>query len=116
MQEYDINALFEQYGAVEELEIDEGFAEHMSEEARQYEKHKVSFKEVRQMHAGSPEYFLNEGVERRAPVIIVGPTNTGRMIVVPIEPTRKKGVWHPITAFEANAHHKERYEERRRYE
>ncbi len=83
----------------------------MASEMRQYGKHFVSPKEIRQAHAGAPKYFENEGEGRGAPIIMVGPTNSGRIVVVPIEPTHTKGVWRPITAFEANAHHRERYEE-----
>lgn len=80
----------------------------MAEEQRQYGKHSVAAKEVRQVHAGAPDYFENEG---RAPIIMVGLTDSDRMIVVPIEPTHTKGVWRPVTAFEANAHHRDRYYE-----
>lgn len=42
---------------------------------------------------------------------MVGPTRAGRFLCVPIEPTGKCGVWRPVTAFTANAHHVKRYEE-----
>ena len=83
----------------------------MAEERRQYGKHSVSAKEIRQAHAGAPEYFENEGEARRAPVVMVGPTHSDRMIIVPIEPTHTRCVWRPVTAFEANALHRDRYYE-----
>ena len=102
------------YGRVEELHIDEEFTSHMAKERRQYGKHSVTEKEIRQVHAGAPEYFENEGEGKRAPTIMVGPTDSDRIIVVPIEPTHTIGVWRTVTAFEANAHHRDRYEEKAR--
>ena len=106
-------ALFEARGRVRELEIDEEFAEHMAEVKRRYPKHQISPGEVIEIHQNEPEYFDNVGVDRRAPVIMVGSTNSGRLVSVPIEPTNKKGIWHPVTAFESNSHHRRRYLERR---
>ena len=61
----DIETLFDVYGSVEELDIDEEFTKHMADEARQYTKHVVSAKEVRQVHARAPEYFENMGENKR---------------------------------------------------
>ena len=108
-----IEALFEAHGSVRELEIDEEFAEHMAEVKRRYPKHQISPVEVIEVHQNEPEYFDNVGENRRAPVIMVGSTNSGRLVSVPIEPTNKKGIWHPVTAFESNSHHRRRYLERR---
>ena len=85
------------------------FLEHMAERAT-YDKHRVSLKEITEVLIGQPEYFLNE-VERRAPLIMVGPTLENRILVVPIEPVGREGVWRVVTAFEANTHHKTRYVE-----
>ena len=103
--------LFSEHGTVEELLFDDEFIGHMSDEARQYGKHKVTMREIRQVHSNAPAYFLN-GEGRRAPLIMLGPTDSGRMLVVPLEPTHMHGLWHPVTAFEANRHHVRRYEER----
>lgn len=81
----------------------------MADIARQYRKHIVSAREVEEVHSTAPEYFKNEGEEKRAPVIMVGPTVSGRVLVVPMEPTHRTGVWHLVTAFEANTHHKAKY-------
>lgn len=105
---------FLKYGRVEELLIDEVFDAHMAEEERQYDKHDVSGEELRQVHTRDPEYFENVGEGHRASIIMVGPTNNDRMLAVPLEPTHDRGVWHPVTAFEANAHHRKSYEDRRR--
>lgn len=108
----DLEIFFATHGRIEELNIDEEFATHMADEGRQYGKHNVTEKEVREVHSNFPEYFINKGENKRAPIILVGSTNTGRMIVVPIEPTHIKSVWRPVTAFAANAHDIERYQER----
>ena len=107
----NIEDVFALHGAVEELHIDEEFATHMAEELRRHDKHSVAPKEIRQVHARTPRYFENKGEGRTAPIIMVGPTDSGRMIAVPIEPTHTIGVWRPVTAFEANAHHRDRYYE-----
>jgi len=91
-----------------ELELDDEFHEHLAVRAI-YAKHDVLMIEVLQIHANLPKYYLNLGTGRRAPLIMVGPTDACRFLCVPIEPTRRHGVWRPITAFEANTHHVERY-------
>jgi hypothetical protein len=96
------------YGAVEELEFTDEFLEHMSERGT-YEKHLVTIGEVLEVHAGVPRYFLNASTGR-APIVMVGPTHAERMLCVPLEPVaNREGVWRPVTAFEANAHHRARY-------
>lgn len=97
------------YGRVEELEFDDEFAEHMASSQRAYAKHRVSEKEVREAWLGNPAYVENVGRRRGESIIMLGRTHSGRIIVVPLQPTHRWGVWRPITAFEANAHHKERY-------
>ena len=113
-QRQDLQGLFSVHGAVEELDFDDEFAEHMAAIKRQFRKHAVSEREIREIHAGAPEYFGNEGAERRAPVIMLGPTKAGRIVAVPIEPTHRHGVWRPVTAFEANAQDRRRYKEMRK--
>lgn len=106
----DLESIYVTHGKVDKLVIDDEFVTHMANEKRQFSKHAVSEKEVYQAHSKAPKYFENKGVKKRAPVILVGSTDDGRIIVVPIEPTHIKGVWHPITAFEANTHDIKRYE------
>ena len=106
-----LEELFEAYGRVAELDFDDAFAEHMAEEQRDYGKHRVSGQEIREVLAESPRFFENIG-ERRAPIIMLGSTRAGRIVVAPLEPTHRWGVWRPVTAFEANAHHRRRYAER----
>jgi hypothetical protein len=110
----DLENLLLVHGAVEELDFDDDFAEHMADVRRQFQKHAVSEREIREVHVGEPEYFQNRAERGRAPVIMLGPTKAGRMVAVPVEPTHRNGVWRPVTAFEANAHDRERYKEKRR--
>ena len=73
----EMQELFSVHGRVEELEVDGEFVSHMADIARQYRKHIVSAREVEEVHSTAPEYFKNEGEEKRAPVIMVGPTVSG---------------------------------------
>lgn len=54
-----------------------------------------------------PRFFVNRRA-RRASYLMVGPTGSGRVLVVPIEDWGR-GVWRPVTAFEANAWQVRRY-------
>ena len=105
-----ISVLFEAHGAVEAVECDAAFIEHMAAEGRGYAKHLVSPQEIEEALAEAPAFLENAG-KRRAPIVMVGPTRSGRMLVAPLEPTSRRGVWRAVTAFEANAHDRERYEE-----
>jgi hypothetical protein len=102
-----VEELFKSHGRVETLQFDEEFLQHLSERAT-YQKHEVSVTEILEVHNDEPKFFLNTG-SGRAPVIMVGMTMRGRYLVVPTEPTGQVGTWRPVTAFEANRHHKERY-------
>ena len=102
--------LFDAHGAVTELDFDDAFGAHMASERRGYEKYAVSEREIREVQSGRPQFFENTG-RQRAPLIMLGPTRSDRVLVIPLEPTHRWGVWRPVTAFEANAHHKKRYRE-----
>lgn len=105
----DLRAFFAEYGPVEELDFDEAFLAHLAERAT-YQKHQVAVTEILDVHRGAPKFFRNSGTGR-APTIMVGITARGRWLCVPIEPTGRPGIWRPVTAFEANAHHREKYQE-----
>jgi hypothetical protein len=98
---------------VQELAFDDEFRVHLTERAT-YAKHAVTVAEILQVYEGQPKYFTNASPPgsqpRRALVIMIGPTGAGRFLVVPLEPTGRDGVWRPVTAFEANTHHKVSYE------
>ena len=109
MANVEIENLFAHNGSVEELELDEELELHLKERGIT-EKHIVSFVEILEVLQGNPRYFENLP-GRRAPISMVGPTDSNRILCVPIEPTGKTGVWRPVTAFTANAHHVDRYYE-----
>ena len=93
-------------GEVEELELTEELQAHIA--LRDYDKHRVSLAEIREVHSGEPKFFSNAG-PGNAPIFMVGPTAADRFLIVPLDPTGQRGVWRPRTAFEANAHHITRY-------
>ena len=97
------------HGRIEELEFDDAFTEHMAASERDYAKHRVSEQEVREAWLGEPAYVENVGERRQESIIMLGRTRGGRILVVPLQPTHRWGVWRPVTAFEANAHHRKRY-------
>ena len=110
MKEPDITDILSSSGPVEELELDDALQEHLQERGT-YDKHRVSLSEILEVHQLSPKLFTNSSPHGRAPVIMVGPTAAGRFLCIPIEPAGKWGVWRPVTAFEANTHHREKYRE-----
>lgn len=103
-----LDELFQTHGPVTELQFDVAFADHMVERGL-YAKHEVSIEEILEVHGGSPRYFENQGLGN-ASVIMVGATTAGRWLCVPIEPGAETNLWRVRTAFEANAHHRRRYE------
>ena len=54
-----------------------------------------------------PRFFVNRRA-RRASHVMVGPAQSGRVLVVPIEDWGR-GLWRPVTAFDANAWQVRRY-------
>ena len=108
----EVAGLFSRHGEVDALELDDAFQSHLAERAT-YAKHDVALSEVLQVHANAPKYFINSGTHR-APIVMVGPTLAGRFLCVPLEPTGRFGVWRPVTAFQANTHHRNRYVEQQR--
>ena len=67
----------------------------------------ISLLDVLEVVDREPRFFINRR-GRRASHVMVGPTLGGRLLVVPIEDWGR-GVWRPITAFEANAWQARRY-------
>lgn len=107
MPDTEVEILFAEHGPVHELELDGALEIHLRERGT-FGKHIVSFLEILEVLNGDPEFFTNSP-GRRAPAVMVGPTSEGRFLCVPIEPARRQGVWRPVTAYTANAHHVERY-------
>ena len=69
--------------------------------------HGVGIMEVLDVLDLEPRFFVNRRA-RRASHVMVGRTHSGRVLIVPIEDWGR-GVWRPVTAFEANASHVRRY-------
>ena len=107
MSRIEIEKLFVDNGQVERLELGQELQFHLDERGIT-EKHIVTFTEILEVLDLRPKYFENLP-GRRAPVSMVGPTRDGRILCVPIEPTGDMGVWRPVTAYTANAHHLARY-------
>ena len=63
--------------------------------------------EVLEVLDREPRFFVNRA-ERRASHVMVGPTLAGRLLLVPIEDWGR-GIWRPVTAFDANAWQTRRY-------
>ena len=111
MPDAELDALFAEYGLVQDLELDGDLEIHLRERGT-FGKHIVSFGEILEVLKGEPEFFATSP-GRRALAVMVGPTLEGRFLSVPIEPTGRSGVWRAITAYTANTHHVERYRSRR---
>jgi hypothetical protein len=71
-------------------------------------RHQGSPAEVQQVFGKWPKYYVNK-VDARASHVMVGPTRTGRMLVVPIESLGIDDLWRPVTGFEASPSQISRY-------
>jgi hypothetical protein len=69
--------------------------------------HGVTILEVLDVLDLEPRFFTNRK-SRRASHVMVGPTVVGRTLIVPIEDWGR-GIWRPVTAFDANTWHIKRY-------
>jgi hypothetical protein len=96
---------FQDYGEVQVLDRPPDFEEHVRER-----KHSVSFLEVLEVHSDylRTEYFYNEGhlegePDRDAPILMLGYTQAGRFLCVPITPADTRGHWLALTAYEPDS-------------
>ena len=69
--------------------------------------HGVSIREAFQVLEGVPRALRNHG--EGAPWVIIGPTATGRMITLPIDPTDEPGIWRPRTTYDSSRTESRRY-------
>jgi uncharacterized DUF497 family protein len=69
--------------------------------------HGATISDVLDVLDREPRFIVNRRA-RRASHVMVGPTQSGRVLVVPIEDWGR-GVWRPVTAFEANGWQARRY-------
>ena len=79
------------------------------ENEAKFAKHQVTPGEVQQVLDRSPRFFRNT-LDRRAPVVMLGPTSHG-LLLVPLEEAGD-GIWRPVTAFEPNPAQAARYRSR----
>ncbi len=75
-----------------------------------FAQHRIAPGEVQQVLDGTPRFFRNRP-ERRAPVVMLGPTSHGRLLLVPLEEAAD-GIWRPVTAFEPTPAQAARYRSR----
>ena len=108
MGQMDVPGILSAHGPVQELELDDALWHHLRDRGT-YAKHIVKLTEIVEVHGDVPKLFVNSSATGQAPIVMVGPTATGRMLCIPLVPTGKWGVWKPVTAFEANTHHREKY-------
>jgi hypothetical protein len=47
-------------------------------------------------------------------VLLIGETNGGRLLTVPLAPTDDPTTWRPATAFDASRHHRALFDRRHR--
>lgn len=73
------------------------FDEHNEEEMW---RHRVRAIEVDQVLSNRPKFYRNRK-GRSSTVIMVGPTDGGRMLTVPLAPTPVDGLWRPATAWDS---------------
>jgi hypothetical protein len=80
------------------------------ENEAKFAKHQVTPGEVQQVLDRSPRFFRNT-LDRRAPVVMLGPTSHGLLLLVPLEEAGD-GIWRPVTAFEPTPAQAVRYRSR----
>lgn len=81
------------------------------ENGRKFGVHGITAADVQEAYDLAPRFYENLP-GRRASHVMLGPTFTGRLILVPIEPVGS-GLWRPVTAFEPRAEQAARYREER---
>ena len=73
-----------------------------------FTSHRVTVVEVQEVFAKWPKFYSNHA-RTRASHVMVGPTRSGRILVVPIEPLGVDDLWRPVTAYEAKPGEVSRY-------
>ena len=80
--------------AIFDLEFDEWNENEMA-------RHGVTPREVLQVLDNGPVFFRNKG-RHAAQLLMVGPTDGGRMLTVPLASTAIEGVWRPATTWDSD--------------
>ncbi len=76
-----------------------------------FAQHRITPGEVQQVFDRQPRFYRNRP-DRRASIVMLGPTAQGRLLVVPLEAVGR-GVWRPVTAFEPTPQQAARYRSQR---
>ncbi len=86
----DFDTLLAVHGPVTHQQLDEDLEQHLLHRGY-YPKHKVKFSKLLKVHSRQPRYVENAG-GKRAPLIMVGPTESRSFLCMPIEPIGRWGV------------------------
>jgi hypothetical protein len=74
----------------------------------EFGRHHFSADEILQVLDNAPVFFRNRK-RHRTTLLMVGPTNGGRMLTVPLAAVPVEGVWRPATAWDSDADETLRY-------
>jgi hypothetical protein len=78
---------------VTELDFDEVNVAHLL-------RHDVYESDVRSVLAGKPRFFLNQP-GRTATHLMIGPDAKGRILLIALLATERRGEWRPVTGWES---------------
>lgn len=71
-------------------------------------RHGVRAREIRQVLDNVPIFVRNKK-RHPAPIVMIGPTDGGRMLTVPLGKTGRPEVWRPATAWDSSKHERALY-------
>jgi len=77
------------------------------ENERKFRAHGVTVPEVQEVLLVAPEFYENLA-GRRAPYVMLGPTLSDRLLLVPLEPSNGT-LWRPVTAYHPRPQQAARY-------
>ncbi|MFL5816403.1 MAG: hypothetical protein ACJ76L_02265 [Conexibacter sp.] len=80
---------------------------------REMARHGVVRFEVEQLKSNRKAISDNPRGERGS-VLLIGETDGGRLLAVPLAPTADPTTWRPATAFDASRHHRSLFDRRHR--
>src|SRR5690348_5387672 len=80
---------------------------------REMARHGVTWDEVEQVRENRDVILRNPRGEHGS-VLLVGETDGGRLLTVPLAPTVDPTAWRPATAFDAGRHHRALFDRRHR--
>lgn len=80
---------------------------------REMARHGVTWDEVEQLK-GNRNIVLRNPRGELGSTLLVGETDGGRLLTVPLAPTDDPTTWRPATAFDAGRHHRALFDRRYR--